>query len=173
MDQQFLQQLTAYMPLIAPAGLILAIIALFWASLASRHAGHALDRIGGIDGTAADSGVASTLLRLQAELESHGLELGQLTANQQALRTQVSLCIQRVGLVRYDAFDNMGGKLSFSTALLNEHATGCVISALVARDQTRVYAKPVVEGASAFNLSEEEIQAIEQARKPGEVWDNG
>ena len=68
--------------------------------------------------------------------------------------------IQRVGLVRYDAFEDMGGHLSFSGALLDANGDGLVITSINGRADTRCYAKPVSAGTSRFNLSDEEAEAI-------------
>ncbi|MFN8110171.1 MAG: DUF4446 family protein [Thermoleophilia bacterium] len=64
------------------------------------------------------------------------------------------------GLVRYDAYGDMGGSQSWSIALLNESKTGTVISCLHARDHARVYIKDVEEGTSPQRLSPEEERAI-------------
>ena len=85
----------------------------------------------------------------------------------QQLRGLVGRTLSRIGTVRYDAFDDMGGRLSFSIALLDEHGDGTVITAMNGRVQTRTYAKPVTGGTSPHNLSEEEVQAIEQAMAAG------
>jgi hypothetical protein len=71
--------------------------------------------------------------------------------------------LQRVGLVRYDAFEDMGGRLSFSLALLDGTGAGVVITSINGRSDTRCYAKPVVAGSSDHNLSEEEAEAIRRA----------
>lgn len=71
--------------------------------------------------------------------------------------------VQHVGLVRYDAFEDVGGRLSFSCAMLDDHGDGMVMTSINGRQDTRVYAKPVTGGKSAHNLSEEEVQAIRQA----------
>ena len=54
--------------------------------------------------------------------------------------------VRRVGLVRYDAFEDVGGRLSFSCALLDDHGTGVVMTSINGRQDTRVYAKPINEG---------------------------
>jgi hypothetical protein len=71
-----------------------------------------------------------------------------------------------VGLVRYDAFDDMGGHLSFSAALLDAAGNGVVITSINGRQDTRCYAKPVRGGESEYNLSAEEEAAIRQALAP-------
>lgn len=82
-------------------------------------------------------------------------------ANDAALR----LCLQRVGVVRYDAFMNVGGEQSFSLALLDADASGIVLSGLYSRNDMRVYAKPVSKGTSPVVLTDEERQAIANARR--------
>jgi uncharacterized protein DUF4446 len=71
--------------------------------------------------------------------------------------------IRRVGLVRFDAFEDMGGRLSFSAALLDGHGDGVVITSINGRQDTRCYAKQVRGGTSTHNLSDEERQAIRKA----------
>jgi hypothetical protein len=71
--------------------------------------------------------------------------------------------VRRVSLVRYDAFEDVGGRLSFSCALLNDHGTGIVLTSINGRQDTRVYAKAVTSGTSTYNLSVEEEEAIRHA----------
>jgi hypothetical protein len=75
-----------------------------------------------------------------------------------ALRT-----FQRVGLVRYNPFEETGGNQSFALALLDAEGNGWVLSSLHARTGTRVYAKAIRGGRSDAGLSEEETAAIRQA----------
>jgi len=74
-------------------------------------------------------------------------------------------CVQKVGIVRFNAFDNVGSDLSFSIALLDNNDSGVVLSGIYARDSSSTYAKPVSYGKSKYSLSAEEIQAIDIARK--------
>ncbi len=71
--------------------------------------------------------------------------------------------VRHVALLRYDAFEDVGGRLSFSCALLDHHGTGVVLTSINGRQETRVYAKPVTERSSSYNLSLEEEEAIRQA----------
>lgn len=87
----------------------------------------------------------------------------QLAVQQQRITDQMAASVQRVGLVRYDAFEDMGGHLSFSAALLDANGTGMVITSINGRQDTRCYAKPVESWTSTHNLSEEEEQAIRLA----------
>ena len=86
-----------------------------------------------------------------------------LNGRDQLQQLQIEAGVRRVGLVRYDAFEDVGGRLSFSCALLDEHGTGVVLTSINGRQDTRVYAKPVAGGTSTYNLSLEEEEAIRQA----------
>jgi hypothetical protein len=68
-----------------------------------------------------------------------------------------------VSVVRFDAFDDMGGRLSFSAAILDARGDGMVITGINGRQDTRVYSKPVRNGTSPHNLSDEEEVAIREA----------
>jgi len=74
-------------------------------------------------------------------------------------------CLQKVGVVRFNAFDDVGSDLSFSIALLDSNDNGFVLSSIYARDSSSTYAKPVISGKSRYPLSAEEIKAIDIARK--------
>jgi uncharacterized protein DUF4446 len=74
------------------------------------------------------------------------------------------------GLVRYDAYNEMSGRQSTSIALLDARGSGIVISSIHHRDQARLYAKQVVEGAPQLELSPEEEEAIRVALA-GEIPD--
>lgn len=69
----------------------------------------------------------------------------------------------RVGLVRFNPFEDTGGNQSFALALLDARGNGWILSSLHSRGSTRVYAKTVTGGASDAALSEEEALAIRQA----------
>ncbi|MGQ0679249.1 MAG: DUF4446 family protein [Actinomycetota bacterium] len=75
---------------------------------------------------------------------------------------------RNLGVVRYDAFDDMGGKMSFSVALLDDHGNGAVITSINARAESRAYAKPIRGGTSDHNLSAEEQRAIADALGSGQ-----
>jgi Protein of unknown function (DUF4446) len=86
-----------------------------------------------------------------------------LHATDNRQQVQIEGSVRRVGVLRYDAFEDVGGRLSFSCALLDEHGTGVVLTSINGRQETRVYAKPVTHGQSTYNLSREEEEAIRQA----------
>src|SRR5436305_716282 len=71
--------------------------------------------------------------------------------------------VRPVGIVRFDAFEDMGGRLSFSAAFLDGQGNGVVITSISGRQDTRCYAKQIRHGGSAHHLSDEERQAIRDA----------
>ena len=110
------------------------------------------------------------LTLLERHIEEVRALRGDVAALQQhsyGLRDMLAGSISRVHTVRYDAFDDMGGHLSFSSAFLDEHGDGLVITAINGRTDTRVYAKAVHAGSSEHNLSEEEEHTIRQALRTG------
>jgi hypothetical protein len=96
-------------------------------------------------------------------LESTRARVEALEGTVRALETPVAHSIQCVGLVRFNPFQETGGDQSFALALLDRKGDGVVVSSLHGRTSTRFYAKPVKNGVSHMSLSEEEIQAIQQA----------
>lgn len=90
-------------------------------------------------------------------------DLGVVHDNTQLLRELLRDSVSRVAVVRYDAFEDMGGALSFSAALLDERGDGVIMSAINGRSETRTYAKAIRGGTSEHHLSDEETQAVRQA----------
>ena len=76
------------------------------------------------------------------------------------LESRTRRSLQHIGMVRYNPFDDTGSDQSFAIALLDDRRDGVVISSLHGRANTRIFAKPVAEGASPHNLSDEEAEAI-------------
>lgn len=72
--------------------------------------------------------------------------------------------VQKVGVVRFNPFNDSGGNMSFALALLNDNDDGVVVSSLHSREGTRIYAKQIKQGASESKLTEEETEAIENAK---------
>jgi hypothetical protein len=86
-----------------------------------------------------------------------------LHATDKKQQTQIEGSVRNVALLRYDAFEDVGGRLSFSCALLDDQGNGVVLTSINGRQETRVYAKPVNLGTSSHNLSLEEEESIRRA----------
>ena len=107
---------------------------------------------------------------LEAILDAHldkvfavARELDELSARSAVLERTSRRSLQRVGLVRYNPFEDTGGNQSFALALTDGSGDGIVVSSLHSRTGTRVYAKPIVAGRSEGALSEEEAEALRLA----------
>ncbi|MEA2020267.1 MAG: DUF4446 family protein [Patescibacteria group bacterium] len=88
----------------------------------------------------------------------------QLSDRLDRIQQDAKFHFQKVGLVRFNPFEDAGGNQSFALALLDDENTGIVISSLHGRDVTRMYGKPVKEGLEAgYEFSEEEKEAIKKA----------
>ena len=70
---------------------------------------------------------------------------------------------QKVGIVKYDAFNEMGGKLSFALAMLDGNNSGWVINAMHSREGCYTYVKEILKGESYVELAEEEAEALDKA----------
>jgi hypothetical protein len=85
--------------------------------------------------------------------------------NIKKLFSNMEFTFQKVGLVKYDALQEMGGKLSFSLALLNEKNDGFVMNAVHSREGCYTYVKEIVDGNSIIVLAEEEQEALDMAKE--------
>ena len=81
----------------------------------------------------------------------------------QKLNKKMEKSYQKLGIVKYDAFNEMGGKLSFALAMLDNNNTGWIINAMHSREGCYTYIKEVVNGESYIELSSEEKECLEKA----------
>ena len=151
------RRLTLAAPYFAAAALLLSLAALslLW-SLRRRLKRLALGKNGSLEESIAVlTREGKEMKEFRAELEKY------LKLAESRLRTSV----RGVGVVRFNPFaSGQGGNQSFAAAFLDESGSGVVFSTLYARDRVGVYAKPVENGASSFELSEEEKEAIGKAK---------
>ena len=80
-----------------------------------------------------------------------------------AIKDNLKITYQKKGLVKYDAFREMSGALSYSLALLDKENNGVLISSMYSREGCYTYAKDIKNGECKINLSEEEAEALKQA----------
>ncbi len=79
------------------------------------------------------------------------------------LDNDISLCIKKIGMVRYSAFKDTGSDLSFALAMLNENNDGVLLNGIYSREMSNIYAKQIISGKTNNKLSEEEKEALEIA----------
>lgn len=104
--------------------------------------------------------IDQVLTRTLQELEKTQAELQQLQQKHGQLREQVKCCIQKVKMERYDAFDAMGGEMSYSILLADENNDGIILTSIYGREDNRCYAKDVKGGKSSYVLAEEEKKLL-------------
>lgn len=109
-------------------------------------------------------GLVVWALRLQARVRRLEAHRPAGEADVAALGAELAGALRHVAVVRYDAFGDMGGRLSFSAALIDDNGDGLVISSIHARGESRTYAKGLVAGKSDTTLTPEEQQALAAAR---------
>ncbi|MBE6065645.1 DUF4446 family protein [Clostridium cochlearium] len=80
-----------------------------------------------------------------------------------SLEDRLNLCIQKVAIIRYRAFEDVGSDLSFSVALLDHKDSGIIITGIYGRNESTTYAKPIDKGISRYELSEEENHVLKEA----------
>lgn len=90
-------------------------------------------------------------------------------ANYLNIERQLNKCTQRIGLIRYNAFDDVGSNLSFALAVLDSNNDGFVLNSIYARNSNNIYAKPIENGTSKYTLSEEEIKAVSKAKEEEKI----
>jgi len=101
---------------------------------------------------------------IAGEAKNHS-DIEELFRKSRLLEEEGLLHVQKVGLIRFNPFREMGGDHSFSLALLDGKDTGVVVTGLHTRDRTRVYMKAIKAGKCEFELSEEEKKALTKAQK--------
>ena len=111
--------------------------------------------------------LATVLDRHLDTVEEVRRQLEVLASRTRGVEEQGRLAFQRVGLVRFNPFEDTGGNQSFALALLDANLDGFVMSSLHARSGTRVYAKALAGGRSATQLSSEESEALRLAMGSG------
>ena len=82
-----------------------------------------------------------------------------------AIQKRMEFAFQKYAVVKYDALEEMGGKLSYALCMLNEKNDGYIINTVHSREGCYSYVKEIIDGNSVIGLAEEEIQALEEALK--------
>jgi hypothetical protein len=107
-----------------------------------------------------ESSFVEAAVRTTREVDGLRRDVAVLSAGLDDARADLADAIRHVAVVRYDAFGDMGGRLSFSAALLDDSGDGLVLSSIAGRTETRTYAKGVKRGTSEAQLSPEEEQVV-------------
>jgi short subunit fatty acids transporter len=114
--------------------------------------------------TSKDLDLKKILEKMMAANKKNSVEIEQIKKEIDKLNDQGKYHVQKIGLVRFNPFREIGGDHSFSLSILDSKNTGIVITGLHTRERTRVYVKAVKNGKSDVELSEEEKKAITKAQ---------
>jgi len=152
---------------LAIAGVAVGVLALLvaiaaWTRLGRMKRDYAILQAGD-DGASFVESVA----RKTSEVTALRQELSVVSGRLDQTRADVADAIRHVAVVRFDAFGDMGGRLSFAVALLDDAGDGLVVTSINGRSETRTYAKGVKAGAADQTLSPEEEQVIGYAMRGG------
>jgi hypothetical protein len=104
--------------------------------------------------------IDTVLTQSLREQQATKAELKQLQGEHAALAEQVQGCLQNVKLIRYDAFDAMGGEMSYSLLLTDARKKGVLLTSIYGREESRSYAKDIKDGKSGYPLAEEEQKLL-------------
>ena len=140
-------------------GVLVALALALWAwrELRSVRAGQ-LVLLGGGKSDLVDFAVS-----LQGRIDDLRRVVDELAAGLARVDRRVDASIMKTALVRYDAYEDTGGKQSASFAFLDANRTGTVITAIQGRDYARIYVKDIERGTASIALSPEELTAVERA----------
>ncbi|MBW6440947.1 DUF4446 family protein [Patescibacteria group bacterium] len=90
-------------------------------------------------------------------------KMSKICTENKEIKENMQKCIQKVGVVRFNPFGDVGGNQSFTIALLDNYLSGVIILSLYSREGVKVYSKQIIEGKCEYKLSEEEEEAIKIA----------
>jgi hypothetical protein len=158
LDRPLLDQITLAATAVAVVGLLLALAA----NIRIGRLRRSLAVVDAPEGRQSVLEVVGRNLYETAQLREHVAAAQREVAD---VRTALSDALRHVAVVRYDAFGDMGGRLSFTAAMLDDAGDGLLLTSIHGRSEARTYAKGVLRGSSEQSLSPEEQQAIEAAMR--------
>ena len=110
-----------------------------------------------------ETDILALLRQVVTRADSTDRRIDEVVAAQQEQAAIGRFALQKSAIVRYDAFGDMGGELSFSAAFLDEHGDGVVITSINGRTETRTYGKEIKQLTSPHGLSDEEREVVSVA----------
>jgi hypothetical protein len=150
---------------LAVAGVVLGVAGVGLAVLAQVRLAAVRKAYSRLLGSATEADIATIVGQHVDAVGRLRREVSGLRGEVALVRTDLGDAIRHVAVVRYDAFGDMGGRLSFSAALLDDAADGLVMTSINGRSETRTYAKGVKGGDSQQPLSPEEQQVVGYATR--------
>jgi hypothetical protein len=137
--------------------------------LQARRISHLSGRLEGITRGERGRSLESILDAHLDKVYAVAAELDELAARSAVLEANGRRAFQRIGLVRFNPFQDTGGNQSFALAMVDARGDGFVVSSLHARNGTRIYAKVLTAGQADAALSTEESEALRRALESGDA----
>ena len=113
------------------------------------------------------SSLEKDINKRMGKIDKYAKSFGAIDDSIVLLRETMQKSVHKYGIVKYDAFDDVGGKLSFVLALLDDSDTGFVLNAVHSKENCFLYIKEIMKGESYIMLSNEEIEALRIAKRYG------
>ncbi|MCS7263796.1 MAG: DUF4446 family protein [Armatimonadetes bacterium] len=152
-----------WLPILGLVGAVSLILLTIWVLVLSLRLNRILKLLNRLMPDGSERTFDQILEILLVKQEENRTILASLENRVEKIHWLLQGCLQRVGLVRFNAFEDVAGQQSFSVALLDNEGNGVVITSLFGRTESRCYAKPIIKGSSYHRLSDEEQEAIRQA----------
>lgn len=110
-----------------------------------------------------EKNVEDSIIKVLNTIPEFNMEIARIDKTMLEIKELLSRSYKNIGLVNFNAFDNIGAELSFSMALLDDHLNGIVITSIYGNDKSNMYGKKVKNGKTEKHISEEEEKAIKKA----------
>lgn len=156
LDQSTLGILVIVIGVVALASLVLSVI------LAARM-GRMRQQYAVLSGDNDEESFVEAVARKQEEVKALRGDVARFVSEMRATQADLTQALRHVSVVRYDAFGDMGGRMSFSAALVDDHGNGFVLTSVHARSESRSYIKQLRGGMAEVTLSPEESAAVADA----------
>jgi len=153
----------AYGPYLWLSSVLLVVSLLIWVLVLQRQLTRAVRHYRLLTQGADSDSIQAVLDKQISRAYETAVRVGELETYCQDMNRTLAHAIQRVGMVRFNPFNDTGGDQSFAVAMLDAEGNGVVLSSIFSRKESRMYAKPVQRGDSRYPLSDEEREAIQQA----------
>ena len=137
--------------------LIFSIISFYYTIKTKRRYERVIMRLGAGEDL---SKIMDSYISQVQQIEKRNNQLADYCTN---LDRELSKSIKKIGIIKYDAFNDTKNKLSFAVALLDRNNNGIIINSIYGINNSNVYAKPITKGTCKYNLSSEEIDALKKA----------
>lgn len=144
--------------------LILNLILLVWAIIGNIRIKniHDKDKVF-MEKLGKGTNIKDDLNEYMKEVKTTEDEIKRVSTYCKKLDKKTEACLQKVGVVRYNAYKDTGSDLSFAICLLDQNNNGIVLNGIYSRETSNIYAKPIQNGKSTYKITPEEQKAIDEA----------